>query len=44
MKEAWTRRDIPYDAMGDYSDFPFDEEEKPECEDQDRTQAPKQDE
>lgn len=37
MKAAWRREDIPYDAMGDYSGFQFEEEEDEACGDTDRT-------
>ena len=37
MKSTWRREDIPYDAMGDYSAFRFEEEEDTECGDTDRT-------
>ena len=37
MKATWRREDIPYDAMGDYSAFQFEEEEDAECGDTDRT-------
>ena len=35
---GWRREDIPYDAMGDYSGFHFEdaEREEAECEDRDR--------
>ena len=37
MAAKWRREDIPYDAMGDYSVFQFEEEEDAECGDTDRT-------
>ena len=34
MSAKWRREDFPYDAMGDFSAFEFeDEEEETECED-----------
>jgi len=35
---GWRREDIPYDAMGDYSAFHFEDETREEaaCADQDR--------
>ena len=36
MNTVWRREDIPYDAMGDYSAFQFEEEDA-ECGDTDRT-------
>ena len=40
MSGLFCREDIPYDAMGDYSDFDFDEgREEETCRGQDREKA-----
>ena len=43
MSKGWRREDIPYDAMGDYSVFDFEEDENEEkvCEDQDSPEGRK---
>ena len=37
MNTKWRREELPYDAMGDFSAFEFeDDKEEAECEDRDR--------
>ena len=42
MSTKWRREDFPYDAMGDFSAFDFeDKEEESECADRDRSEESK---